>query len=360
MQRTRRNPDWRLTHLRWVPGWALVASALAAAAAFLATPATAGPKGMIIVRPLGTVKLTIDGSLSDWPLDKFTMVAQQPAFPMAQTMASTTALGDHIAFDKTRVGLFNGTPTDGTAFPDFGASMYFAYDSNFLYILGVVIKGSPLRDDLDTTAEGSTGYLNDGFEFFLDPKNDSKGCIATATAADIDTDPPFADDFQVTVGLNSKFKPNGAAANVLGVRQNLAREGNPALNNTGCAGGIYRDVLDAIGGPDIAAQKYDDLRAAGAKNPEILANPNTKYAGYVVEMRVPFSPKFPGFTPDHNMGFDLFWREVDSSNTISWADWGQSTTVTCNGGSTDELTTGLFNADNWGALVFDKADALGQ
>jgi hypothetical protein len=76
-------------------------------------------------------------------------------------------------------------------------------------------------------------------------------------------------------------------------------------------------------------------------------------------MRVPFSPKIAGFSPDHNMGFDLFWREVDSNNTISWADWGQSTTVTCNGGSTDELTTGLFNADNWGALVFDKADALG-
>src|SRR5262249_39085027 len=60
MQRTRTNPDGRLTPLRRVPGWALAAGALAAAAAVLATPATAGPKGMIIVRPLGTVKITID------------------------------------------------------------------------------------------------------------------------------------------------------------------------------------------------------------------------------------------------------------------------------------------------------------
>jgi hypothetical protein len=308
------------------------------------------------------VKITIDGSLSDWPLDKFTMVAQQPAFPMAQTMASTTAMGDHLVFDLKRVGLFNGTPTDGTAFPDFGASMYFAYDPNFLYILGVIIKGSPLRDDLDPTTEGSQGYLSDGFEFFLDPKGDSKGCIANATAADIDTTPPYSDDFQVTVALNKTFLPAGAAANVLGARQALAREGNPDLIGPGAgqAGGIYQDALTAIGGPNIAAQKYDDLRAAGAKNPEILANPNTKYAGYVIEMRVPFSSKIAGFSPDHNMGFDLFWREVDSNAAISWADWGQSTTVTCNGADSTALMLALFNADNWGTLVFDKADALGQ
>jgi hypothetical protein len=356
MQRTRRTPE--LLPLQW----AAVATALAATMTFLTTPANAGPKGMITVRPLGTTKITIDGSLSDWPLDKFTAVAQQPVFPMAQTMASTTAMGDHLVFDKTRVGLFNGTPTDGTAFADFGASMYFAYDPNFLYIVGVVIKGSPLRDDLDTTAEGSTGYLNDGFEFFLDPKGDSKGCIANATAADIDTDPPYSDDFQVTAALNSTFLPKGAAANVLGARQALAREGNPDLIGPGAgqAGGIYQDALTAIGGPDIAAQKYDDLRAAGAQNPEILANPNTKYAGYVIEMREPFSAKIPGLSPDHPMGFDLFWREVDSDAVISWADWGQSTQVTCNGGDSTTLMQALFDADNWGTLVFDKADALGQ
>jgi hypothetical protein len=369
MHRTRTTPDWRLTPVRRVPGWALVASALAAAAAFLATPAIAGPKGMIIVRPLGTVKITIDGSLSDWPLDKFTMVAQQPVFPMAQNMASTTAMGDHLVFDVKRVGLFNGTmPGAFQNGPnDFGASMYFAYDSKFLYILGVFID-NVLRDDNDTSQYGSQGYLNDGFEFFLDPKGDSKGCI-TNGGANISTDAPYSDDFQVTVALNKNFLPTGAAANVLGARQALAREGNPALIGPGAgqAGGIYQDALTAIGGPDIAAQKYDDLRAAGAKNPEILANPNTKYSGYVIEMRVPFSPKIAGFSPDHNMGFDLFWRDVDMDNdpnagalNVKWADWGQSTTVTCNGGTTDELTTGLFNADNWGALVFDKADALGQ
>jgi hypothetical protein len=326
-----------------------------AATALLVGPAAAGPKGVVLVRPLGSAKITLDGNLSDWPLDKFTQVSEQPLFPDGQNRASTTASGDHLVFDAPRVGLFNSTPTDGTAFADFGASMYFAYDAQNLYILGVIIKGSLLTDDRDTSDCGSQGYNDDGFEFFLDPKGDSKGCMSNDAFPAIDQSAPFADDFQVTVGLNQNFLPAGAAADVVGVRQNLAREGNPALDNSGCSGGIYRDALDAGAGPDIAAKKYDDLRAAGARNPEILANPNTKYAGYVVEMRVPFSAKIDGFSPDHTMGFDLFWREVDqSSGAISWADWGQSTTVDCGA-----LQTSLFNTDNWGTLVFDKSDALG-
>jgi hypothetical protein len=348
MRDRRGNPDRRPS--RWSPA----ASALVAALALLTTPALAGPKGMIVVRPLGNLTINIDGSLSDWPLDKFAKVAEQPVFPQVQEESSTSAMGDHLVFDKTRIGRFNSTPDD--AFPDFGASMYFAYDAKYLYILGVVIKGSPLRDDLDTSDCGSTGYLNDGFEFFLDTKGDSTGCMSNDAFPAIDESAPYTDDFQVTVALNKTFKPNGSAADVLGARQSVERAGNLALigDNKGCAGGIYRDALDAGGGPDIAARRFDDLKAAGARNPEILANPNTKFAGYVIEMRVPFSPKIPAFTPDHNMGFEIFWREVDSSDTISWASWAQSTTVDCG-----DLKTSLFNTSNWGALVFDKTDFLG-
>ena len=70
---------------------------------------------------------------------------------------------------------------------DFGASMYFAYDAKYLYIL-VVFIDDVLRDDNDTSDNGTTGYLNDGFEFFLDPKGDSKGCVGVTFS----TDPPFA------------------------------------------------------------------------------------------------------------------------------------------------------------------------
>lgn len=338
--------------------WALLAGALGSIIALFTPPVVAGPKGTIVVRPLGNVKIVIDGSISDWPLDKFTQVAEQPVFPDGQNRESTAAMGDHIVFDKKRIGRFNSTPDD--AFPDFGASMYFAYDPKFFYMLAVVIKGSPLRDDRDTSQFGSTGFLDDGFEFFLDPKGDSTGCVANEAAAAFDEKPPYADDMQVTVGLNKTFKPQNSPDDILGARQTVERAGNPDLigPDKGGPGGIWRDALDHAGGPDIAARRYDDLKAAGARNPEILANPNMKFPGYVIELRVPFDPKIPGFTPDHKMGFELFWREVDSSDTISWASWGQSTTVTCNNGG-DELKTALFNASNWGALVFDTTNPLG-
>jgi hypothetical protein len=337
---------------------AIAAGALATGTLLLSTAALAGLKGIIVVRPLGSARVTIDGDLADWPLDKFTKTAEQPVFPDGQERETTTANGDHMLFDLSRVGLFNGTAEDGfkASETDFGASMYFAHDDQFLYILGVFID-DVLRGDRDTSEFGSAGYLNDGFEFFLDTKGDSTDCISDDTFPNIDEGAPNADDFQVTVGLNDPFKPSGAAANVLGVRQSLARQGNPDLvgpNGSGAPGGGYQDALTAIGGPDIAARLYDDLRAAGAKNPELAAKPAVKFPGYVVEMRVPFSAKIPGFTPDHTMGFELFWRDVDADDTIAWASWAQSTAVDCG-----DPKTSLFNTANWGTLVFNNTDVLG-
>lgn len=200
--------------------------------------------------------------------------------------------------------------------------------------------------------------MNDGFEFFFDPLGDSTGCVADG--ADFKQEAPYTDDMQVTVGLNRTFKPSGAGSDVLGARQTVERAGNLGLigPDKGGPGGLYRDALTAAGGVDIAARSFADLRAAGARNPEILAKPNVKFTGYVVELRIPFDPKIPGFTPDHKMGFDLFWRDVDPDDGTNWLTWGQSSTVTCSGEGEDQKTA-LFNASNWGALVFDKTDFLG-
>ena len=220
-------------------------------------------KGTIHVRPLGDRKLTIDGDISDWPLAQFKKVAEQPVFPAGQTADSTTADGDHLVFDKTRIGLFNGTTTD--AFQanesDFGVTTYFAYDLRNLYILAVFID-DVLRDDLDVSEFGSTGYLNDGFEFFLDAKGDSTDCISDDAFPAVDLVEPHVDDFQVTVAINSTFKPAGSATNVLGARQSVERAGNLELIGPDKAGpgGIYRDQLDA--GPGLISRRHDDLRAA--------------------------------------------------------------------------------------------------
>jgi len=329
----------------------------------------AGPKGEITVRHRGEARITIDGDLSDWPLDKFKAPSQQPVFPEGQNAEMTSAKGDHLIFDKRRVGLFNGTEASafGPGDSDFGAATYFTYDAKYLYILSVHIDDF-VRDDRDTTEFGTSGFLNDGFEFFLDTKGDSTDCISDDGFPNVDQGEPNADDFQVTVGVNSTFKPAGSGPNVLGARQTIERGGNPALigDTKGGPGGLYRDQLDAIGGPDIRARKYDDLRAAGARNPEIAAKPGVKFSGYAIEMRIPLRGRIPNMTTDHAMGFELFWRDVDKiasdpegkdpgagGGDISWASWGQSTDVPC----TDPKKS-LFTASNWGRLVFDKADPL--
>jgi hypothetical protein len=349
--------------VRWFASLAIVVGA---------SSALAGPKGEITVRQLGDAKITIDGDIKDWPLEKFKAVAQQPLFPNGQNAQSTSAKGDHLVFDKRRIGLFNGTTDE--AFnandSDFGVTTYFAYDLKYLYILAVYIDDT-IRDNRDTSPFGTGGFFNDGFEFFLDTKGDSTDCIADDAFPAIDQVEPNIDDFQVTVALNSKFKPEGSPANVLGARQTIERAGNPLLyqaegGEKGGPGGIYRDALDAIGGPDIAARRYDDLRAAGAKNPELAAKPNVKFTGYAIEMRIPLRGRIPNMTTDHPMGFEIFWRDVDKiaadpegkdvgagGGDISWASWGQSTTVDCG-----NPTTSLFNTANWGQLVFDKTNPL--
>jgi hypothetical protein len=341
-----------------------IAGAALGAVALLAAPAFAGPKGTITVRPLGNAKITIDGDLADWPLANFKKIAEQPPFPEAQNADATSASGDYITFDKTRVGLFNGTGENSFQAndSDFGSSVYFAHDGKFLYLLAVFIDDI-LRDERDETEFGASGFLNDGFEFFLDTRGDSNDCASDDAFPAFDEGPPNTDDMQVTVGLNRKFKPSGTADDILGARQTVERAGNPGLigPDKGGPGGIYRDALTAAGGADIAARRYADLRKAGARNPELAAKPNVTFTGYVIEMRIPFAQTIPGFTPDHKMGFELFWRDVDTAEDpgvgggeISWASWAQSTAVDCG-----DPKTSLFHTANWGALVFDNADFLG-
>jgi hypothetical protein len=352
--------------------WALVAGTLATGLTFWATPANAGPKGTIVVRPLGNAKITMDGDFKDWPLDKFTKVAEQPLFPEGQSAVSTNAVGDHVVFDVRRVGFFNDTKQG--AFEandsDFGATLYYAYDSKFLYILGVFID-DVLRGDKDSTEFGSEGFRNDGVELLLDMKGDSTGCFVFNS----DT-APDRDNVQIAISLNDNFKPEGAGAEVLGARQTLLSNAAPDLLGSGVGqpGGIWRDALDAStkadGQPDIAVRRYGDLRAAGARNPEIAAKPNVTFTGYAFEMRVPFNAGgqgIPDFTPDHAMGIEMFWRDVDNADSDpasdpgagaldeSWALWAQSTTVACDDSS---LKMSLYNTANWGQLTFDKANPL--
>jgi hypothetical protein len=83
-----------------------------------------------------------------------------------------------------------------------------------------------------------------------------------------------------------------------------------------------------------------------------------------VELAIPFGI-VEGFTPDHSMGFDLFWRDVDvpdefdpdfpeadakpgfGGSGILWADWNHAEVVS---GTAEDGN--LFHGGNWGSLVF--------
>lgn len=323
----------------------------------------AGPKGSIIVNYLPPGTLTTDGDFSDWPFDRFTEVARQPPFPQARDSATTNAVGDHLLFEVDRVGFFN----DSSALAleetgDFGAVTYFAHDGDFLHILSVVID-DVIRDDRDTTEFGSSGFLNDGFEFFIDTLGDSLDRADEDNFPNFDERDPNLDDFQITVGLNENFPSPLPGADSLGVRQGIERAGDVELvgEEKNGPGGLYRDVLDNAPEvqPDIVAKFYDDLREANAPNPE-LEGPGA-FTGYAVEMKVPLL-QASSFPPENPVGFDLFWRDFDEEDEpgaggagIIWMDWAQNTTVASN-----DAGEGLFHTANWGELIFAPVSTLGD
>ncbi len=322
----------------------------------------AGPKGTVIVNYLPPGTLTIDGDFSDWPFDRFTEVARQPVFPQARDSAATNAIGDHLLFEADRVGFFNDSRAAGLEeSEDFGAVTYFAHDGAFLHVLNIVID-DVIRDDRDATEFGDSGFLNDGFEFFIDTRGDSLDRADEDNFPNFDERDPNLDDMQITVGLNENF-PSPPGVDSLGVRQGIERAGNTELIGEikNGPGGLYRDVLDNVPEiqPDIAAKFYEDLREANAPNPE-LENPGT-FAGYAVEMKVPLlmASEFPPINP---VGFELFWRDYDMDDEpgaggagIFWMDWTQNTDVPSN-----DAGEGLFHTANWGQLVFAPVSSLGD
>lgn len=325
----------------------------------LALSTWAGPKGVIICRPLGNISITIDGDFTDWPLGAYEQVSEQPLFPDGQDMDSTNAMGDYVVYDPDRVGFFNtkrGDVSEDNPHTDFEVNTYFAYDAEYLYVLSIFIDDE-IRDDRDDSLSGMSPFLNDGIEFFFDALNDSDDCATDINFPNFDPEAPNIDDFQIATGINLffdsiiPFEDGG-----LGTVQGIERSGNVELFGTEkFVDGLYQDKLAETPGPDIAALAYENLRAAGAPNAVIADNPTLNFSGYAQEIRIPFGV-IEGFTPDHAMGFDLFWRDVDfSSDAIQFIDWAQSTSVPC-----DNIFDSLFQTSNWGEMRFEGAPLDGS
>ena len=297
-------------------------------------------KGTILVRELESV--TIDGDPSDWPLDNFEAVLELPDAPEGLEAESLDLQGDHLVYNIDKVGFFGGADvewmTDGGA-GDFEATTYFAHDAEFFYLLSVVTDDM-IRGDKDPSAEGNQGFRNDGIEFFFDAAGDNgEGGDCTADGATFQDQEPNRDDMQITAAISDSFLPADAAENQLGARHGIERAGNPLLINAeggekNGPGGVLRDALDALDGPNIAATKTDD--------------------GYVIELRVPFG-FIPEFSPDNVMRYTQFWNDADTDEgpgnaAVSRINWAQQTKTRCT--DDDEVPEGLFHTGTWAAMTF--------
>ncbi len=321
--------------------------------------AFAGTQGVVVVRPFGeSVDITIDGKFDDWPLGDYEQLSEQPLWPDGENwsdeVAPVDARGDWIKFDVERVGTWSDLPLD-IAVDDFGVNTYFAYDSQYLYVLSIVIDDF-VQDANPSADDGLAVHNNDGIEFFFDPKNDSEDCLSTVQFPLIDTFEPYIDDFQITTTISYLWdsvipEDQGGLGSVIGIE----RAGNLANLGEGAAkfdAGAFQDALAATDGPDIAAILIDDLRAAGAPNPAIAENPDISFSGFVQEMRIPFDFT-DGFTPDHEMGWFPFWRDVDDQK-LSFVPWTQA-----GGGGCASGFASIWNVKSWGALVFNTDNPLG-
>ena len=342
------------------------------------TIASAGPNGTVQVPRVSDGSISIDGSFADWPLASFTTVARQPEFPDAQDPDGSGALGDHILFEPTRTSYF-GAPNcnAGDCGPlnnlptDFGSAIYMTYDSKALYFLGVFLD-DVIENEADETDFGDNTFRNDGFEIFVDTFNDSNADTDPDGArglgnpgTQLDDEEPNLDDFQISFGLNENF-PDGA-------RQHMERSARPGLlgafgpgqpyeefddiinGERNGPGGIYRDALTAFG-KDIAATIHEDMRAIGAPNPELSANPDVTFPGYVLEAAMPFGfadLDDDGETSDDfvaaegkTMGFSLFWNDTDKdADEDVGVAIGRVTRIFWTQGS-------VWDTNNWGQIEF--------
>ena len=348
----------------------------------------AGGQGTIQIAPVANGTITIDGSFSDWELSSFTTPSRQPLWPDGQDVEETDALGDHLLHEADRVTVFGAAKDciDDECEADFSSMLYMTYDSQALYFLGVFLDDT-FEASSDDTEFGDNTFRNDGFEIFLDVYNDTDDSttdLNNPPNKQFDDEEPNLDDVQISFGLNENF-PSGA-------RQHMERSGRPGLiggfgpnapyeffedivvGERNGPGGIYRDALEAFG-PNVAATTHEDMRAIGARNPELAANPNDTFSGYVLEAAVPFG--FADLDDDgqvdddfvpakgKTMGFSMFWNDTDGDGQITrimwtqggtWTNWGEIefTGDTTFGGGPIVLQPGDADTD----LDFDQLDLV--
>ena len=248
-----------------------------------------------------SVQITIDGDGSDWPISSY-------GSPAAIDANAELTTGDHFILDAETAAYDNqGTGNVYSGPEDFDATMYIGWDDEAFYVLNIARDseiGFEHANSGGIDADGyftggSTGWTNDGIEFWFDNDNDR-------------------------LPLNLDEQPEGNSVNDLQfdviIDDALQRRDFPDLfeEDYGLTPSftyhykeIFRSGADYDDGGDV---EYETLSTI-----DTFTKLDDDNMGYTMEIRIPFGA-FVMFEPTHPIGFDVSWLDWDNGefSHFSW------------------------------------------
>ncbi|MBN2329575.1 MAG: hypothetical protein JXR73_20710 [Candidatus Omnitrophica bacterium] len=244
-----------------------------------------------------SITIVIDGDGGDWPLTSY-------GSPALLDSDLNVIRGDHFIIDPETANYDNQDNTNAYEGPeDIDATTYIGWDDEAFFVLNIVTDDKigfehANADTID--ADGyltgaSTGWTNDGIEFWLDNDNNRE--------------PPNIQDDQTS--------PNDLQFNVL-IDDALQRLDYPDIdefdigmtpNYTFQYKEIFRCGADFNDGGDLEYETLDTIETA------TIIDEDRK--GYTMEIRIPWGT-FYEFNPDAPIGFSISWTDWDDGEFSHW------------------------------------------
>lgn len=239
-----------------------------------------------------SIKITIDGNGSDWPISSYGSPALMSA-PLGDVIT-----GDHFVIDPSTANYDNQGNTNAyTGKEDQDATTYIGWDDNAFYVLNIA-KDDKIgfehanADTID--ADGyftgnSTGWTNDGIEFWLDNDNNRE-------PPSIDADQTSVNDLQFDVLIDDALQrrdfPTIPEEEIGIVTSRWSYQYKE----------FFRWGSDKNDGGDLEFELLTKIQTATKLDAD--------NKGYTMEIRIPFG-EIEMFEPTHPIGFNISWIDWD-------------------------------------------------
>lgn len=239
-----------------------------------------------------SITITIDGDASDWPIASY-------GEPVGlDGKMGNVITGDHFVIDPETVNYDNQDNTNLWGGPeDFDMVTYIGWDDHAFYVLNIVTDdkigfehaNADTIDDDGYFTGNSTGWTNDGIEFWLDNDNDR-------LPPSIEDDQTSVNDLQFNVTIDDALQlrdypdiPAEDRGLVLSDWTHQYKE-------------FFRWGSEQNDGADLEWELLEKILTA------TVLNADNK--GYTMEIRIPFG-EIEMFDPTHPIGFNISWMDWD-------------------------------------------------